>query len=814
MSIQFVSQATASFERFEDFVKWASPGGGAGIDNAAEGYDPDDPWFDWSSRFSTSPGQAAPRTIFTRAENLGGTARALTRPKNGSKPIVLKSDFLIGAGKFLHFAKAYLNVLAHLKGVRTPLKSTVHALIALDFALRAFSKSDEAELGRLSMAVFMLAAEKLKSSFGAGRAYDAGQELELLAGLLQDGFRSKSLDLTGMGFRLLSGKSFVFVSDIPQKDSAALHPTNPEREAENVGKRLTNEVVACVGQAYIQSAQRFGERSLEAAMGATAALPFTSVSMRISDLQNLRVDLLHFDEDSDRWKISVYRPKLDKDQILRIPRILGSHVVEMITRIREFTQDSRDAFKFYEEKFGDKFESINELYIPEKYRPFFALEWFRRLDMPRGDGTFSENRKGTPGVMQVLRVQWGIDSPRDYLVVGGNRKRTKEHSCKFLELETIKAYAKQSGGSIAVPGPQKIWISEKYFELNMAPSMTSDEKQAVRRKFEVGGRILVAFSKVSEIRAKLLSNFKERNYPYWPYASSDRRLKLSECLFAMPSLRAGRGGRTPGQGVHWWLPTLVSDSTLRQWIGGSSALPAPTLFRILDIRLPSGEFPRFDIHETRKRFQTNALLAGVSLTLIDEQSGRKTGKQSAHYDRRTVAERVKGSMDCFDPNDNFQVFGHVAEEARQINIVDRRSYLYLNAAPKQLTEVGGCSTDWSMNPCPEHGACMSCGSSVWRKGDQERIPRIRYLKEYSLRMIGKADELIAQGAAPEPILRHKKQHHDVLDRCEEIFAAEANNEIPIGSLVTFRGAPGRVSTTELASRLREENLSRRHLDGV
>ena len=63
---------------------------------------------------------------------------------------------------------------------------------------------------------------------------------------------------------------------------------------------------------------------------------------------------------------------------------------------------------------------------------------------------------------------------------------------------------------------------------------------------------------------------------------------------------------------------------------------------------------------------------------------------------------------------------------------------------------------------------------------------------------------IILGQEQSPLRRHIRQHQDTVDRCEEIFAVEANPDIEVGTIVTFNSAPSAMNTADLIVKLRKE----------
>lgn len=252
----------------------------------------------------------------------------------------------------------------------------------------------------------------------------------------------------------------------------------------------------------------------------------------------------------------------------------------------------------------------------------------------------------------------------------------------------------------------------------------------------------------------------------------------------------------------WWLPNLVSIGTLNIWIAGNGRGPA-FLFRKMEVSLANGRYPSISVHQTRKFHHTEALLAGASPPFIDELAGRKSGWQSTHYDFRTPREVLLQSIETFDPDEDFNVVGPIADQAPPpARVVARSTFLHANAVPKHVTEIGGCRTDWSLNPCQQFGDCIRCDSHVWRKGDLKRLPVIRQMKSDAVEAIAAGQRKLRANPKSEAIAKQVRQLQETVQRCDQILELEEDDSVPVGTIVTFNAAPTAMSDAARMSLLR------------
>ncbi|MGJ7566432.1 hypothetical protein ACSFBM_21475 [Variovorax sp. GB1R11] len=811
----FRAKTSADPRRFDEFSQWGCPGGIAGFDSVHEQkYDPRDPWFSMAPQRLKNNDKVA-RLPFVKFEHRARARQIFIRTRSGS-PKIIEPEAMIGGERFLAFAKAYINVMVIYRNLRGLPKTQTRTLVLIEWALRQLN-SGANDPSLMTRATFALAERKLISEpCAAGVKYDIGCELSMLAGMLQGGYHSKNFRYGQFGFGLLAIR-FTFTSTVPMPVKRKAQLLDDDMQTKNQSKRLPNEVVTAIGLAYRSAQQRFGRDHEVTAMAALAALPFTTVSMRLSDLLQLRADALRRFE--GKVRLSIYRPKIDLYQELPVPRQLETLAEELSEVAADYSSKARAAFKYYIERF-ESFEKIDELYIPEDLQSHFGQAYFRR-PVPGGRkingdapvNAFEMEALDRPSLYQKvstvtiakLSIFRGVDTPKDFFPA---IKFRAQFAGRVYLSRTDLSILLQSVG-VRVPDEIRqlspnIYVDRDY----LFKSISADEGQkiGIELAFLLAGRNLAYFSSVEKLRTELLADFKKKKFSHWPYTSSDRKLRLDEALCVWFDAQIDHKRDFLIRKRAWWRPVVLTHNRFIQWTGGYADKP-PRLFEILDIRLSNGEHPTFTLHDARAYLQTRALTLGVSEQYIDLLAGRTSGPQSAHYDLRTPAEIVSNSIEGFDPAVDFKVIGPVADSARTIEVVDRKIFLFERAVPKQLTEVGGCSTSWSLNPCEQHGDCMRCGLHVWMKGDKKRLPIIKDMHQHSVRMIAEGHRRLRSSTGlKKPIERHIRQHESVRLRCEEIFAVENDPSITPGTIVTFEAAPEALGLSELTSRLHDENV--------
>lgn len=793
--------------RILKFIEWARPGGTAGInDYHSETYDSQIPYFDWSSKVFAH-GDQNTRSWFIKQEHSGKGRSAFQRSRNEAVPKILDPNALISSEAFLAFAKAYVNVISYYRALRSPPRSTIHALCYIEKALRDLNSGDSSPANINRKILDRALAATSNSSHNDGRKYDIGKELEIFAGMIQDGYKSKTFRFQNKGFRLITAP-INFSSNIPNKQRKRAITLNSE-DLTQVPPRLTSEHVAAVGLAYRKSTALFGADSLANFFSSIAGFSLTTVSMRMSDILTLGRDAIYkSDNTSERWRIRVSRPKTGIHQDLPIPGKLSDLANELFQRLLSHTSGANDALKFYIEKFGSNFDSINELYIPDHLKKEFDKQY---LTVSEVCAILGISLPATGDSMFPNRFRKEIDV-FDFVVAPGDISELEPHNSSRLErmltISAVETFCAKMGIETRFPsGINKDCYIGKGVALRHAKGPKT--KCALFSNLFEEGQLAHKRIKSADLKNWLFEQFKSsRSFPHWPSIDKDKFMRVDKALLVWHELENDKVGVGENKG-RWWMPGPVKSGTINRWLSADSLSDgAPLLFLKTDIRLHNGTYPSLTLHDARKYHHTEALLAGAHEVFIDELAGRTSGTQSDHYDLRSPHEILAQSIDTFDPDIDFSVVGPVGDQAQKVKLVDRKTFLYENAAPKHVTDIGGCSTDWSLDPCKQYGDCTRCDQQVWRKGDKKRLPEVKLRRNYAIEMIEKAEiKIRAYENPPRPLLLHYQQFKDDLARYDAILTVEEDEDIEIGTLATFSAPPRAMSSSDLTLLLRAENLS-------
>lgn len=782
--------------KFDDFVERYEPGGREGINSEhAPAYRRQSPYFAAADKY-VPLGQVTARVWFIKFE--ANYYANLSLSENIQNRESEDGTHCIEDGKFLHFGKALLNVLCLRKSHRRTLpKEIVTALSFLEKALRIQHLNNDPAL--FNHLTFAIATSLLQQSrYTLQKQYDIGKELELIAGMLQGGYSSKSFRFPYDGFNLLSVR-FEYKSPIvsPPRLNDLRIAQNQRMDIPPVGT-VSDEVVACVGLAYQLAFADEQAGDLVRFIAASIALGFTAASMRSIELALLRRDCV-YRNDTGESRLRLSRPKIDEDQDLKIPDILVELAEQCHLRIFKLTKEAHEAFSFYCSHFHD-FKDIDRLFIPVHLRKTFAHPFITfecaRAALNLHDAAYLDQ---IPGVLRGISIHKFVDEPGDL----------SEYSTDYvgqptLQIGTAVEFCKSAGLVVALPFGIDMRKRITPGALERMMGTRSKTKKAILKKIYQFGTSVRAWFKTEDVLECLLNDFKLSNFPHWPYASKERDLKLCDALMVFYESANSKNVDPKRKQLLWWKPMLFTPDMMARWLRPTGQGPA-MLFKALDVSLLDGAYPTFSVEDARKWHQTEGLLAGVPLIFLDQISGRSSGRQSDYYDDRSRQQKLRGLIDALRGVKGLHVAGPaMAIAERRIPIIDRRDFLFRTASPKHMTELGGCRSDWSINPCEQLGDCLRCGGQVWIKGDAIKLTRIATIKAMSEEIISAGKMKLIKNPRRITIANQITHAQEALDRANEIFAFEEDPTAPKGALMTFKKASTSMSVSDRSAYIRAQ----------
>jgi hypothetical protein len=244
---------------------------------------------------------------------------------------------------------------------------------------------------------------------------------------------------------------------------------------------------------------------------------------------------------------------------------------------------------------------------------------------------------------------------------------------------------------------------------------------------------------------------------------------LSSYLFLIPL----RFNSTRNEQNRMSVVGFVTDGSVRDFLVGR--LPGRSVFERLKICDAGGKPYSVRSHKFRHFHNTRAQEGRLSQLDIARWSGRKDMTQNAVYDHtggmplaRTMREMLKSDA----------MKGPIAETFAALPAVDREDFLKSRLSTAHLTEIGMCIQDWSLAPCPNHGACAGCGDHLVIKGDPKRKDAAKKLLEAHEHMLADAQAEASDGTfGASNWVEHNSK---LVDGLRRIVAVHEDNTIPDG----------------------------------
>jgi integrase len=226
----------------------------------------------------------------------------------------------------------------------------------------------------------------------------------------------------------------------------------------------------------------------------------------------------------------------------------------------------------------------------------------------------------------------------------------------------------------------------------------------------------------------------------------------------------------------WSVITCIVDAQVHRFLCGHPGMRS--IFERLDLRDEDGRPHRVKTHSLRHLLNTLAQKGMLSQLDIARWSGRKEIRQNEAYDH-TGGVQLGREMRRVLETDAMK--GPVVETVARLAPADRETFLKGRFATAHLTSVGACVQDFSLAPCPSHGACASCSEHLVIKGKPEHRAEAERLLEEHQTMLDAARAELADGTynAATWVAHNAK----MVDGLKKILAVHDNTEIADGTAV-------------------------------
>jgi hypothetical protein len=255
--------------------------------------------------------------------------------------------------------------------------------------------------------------------------------------------------------------------------------------------------------------------------------------------------------------------------------------------------------------------------------------------------------------------------------------------------------------------------------------------------------------------------------------------KLSEYLFLFPHNFFHRSRAT-----FVMAPSFLTQAQMRDFLVGDDAerlenSVGGSIFKRLNILDSKGQPFRIPSHGPRRYLNNMANEGLVSDLDLARWSGRQNVSQNAPYDNTGGAPLGRIVQKAVETE---RFVGGMARTIRKIRPADRADFLKARFATAHTTDIGMCVSDWSLAPCPSHGACAAgCGDHLLIKGDEKHRSRTETL-------LAEHEAMLAQvklgeatgGAGAGPWVEHQQK---MVDGLRKALAVHGDVSIADGTIV-------------------------------
>jgi hypothetical protein len=358
-----------------------------------------------------------------------------------------------------------------------------------------------------------------------------------------------------------------------------------------------------------------------------------------------------------------------------------------------------------------------------------------------------------------------------------------------------------------VANPGRIYLPPEFEHLRNATWLTADQVADLvgqtkghqwAKKVGLGSRVagkgLVEY-RFSDLERAVIEQLPQ-DFPYQNGLSSHQ---YSEALILVRqgALRAD----TVGDGSRVMFEP-IDINQFNRWLSGTTQ--HQTVFERYGFTEEDGSPISITTHAFRHWNNNIGHRAGLSQEDLALWSGRDPG-QNKYYDHQTPAEFQADLLEMARKAGGVGPVFEAADQLPEFALITRDEFLRQQIGSSHATEVGVCFHDYALQPCQNHGDCITCEENGFIKGD----PQHRGVIERQLGLIemqlAAARAAMSEGDYGADIWVH--EHERKVDRLRLMLSKHDDAAIPNGAVVTLPS--GRHdSEIEQAMRLRAQGAGR------
>lgn len=398
--------------------------------------------------------------------------------------------------------------------------------------------------------------------------------------------------------------------------------------------------------------------------------------------------------------------------------------------------------------------------------------------------------RALPGKNNPPQVKWIIDVAVDQLQESIRRLRT---SC--AEARAIAAWY--------VDNPRRVYLPPDLAHLREAEWLTSDQvaelagqtngvqwakKVGLESRAGVGGRYEY---RVDDLERAVLAQLPRD----FPYQNGLKTQKYSEALILVRqgALRAD----TVGNGSRMMFEP-IDINQFNRWLSGTPV--HQTVFQRNGFAEEDGSPIRITTHAFRHWNNNLGHKRGLSQEDLALWSGRDPG-QNKYYDHQTPAEfqadLLQIALNAGGIGPLFEASNNLPDPA----LISREEFLRQQMGSSQATEVGVCMHDYALQPCQNHGDCITCEENAFIKGDRRHRAEIDRLLGLTEMQLAAAKLAMSEGDYGADLW--VQEHERKARRLRLMLSIHDNPNTPDGKVVTVP-ADRQDSEIEQAMRLRSQ----------
>ena len=221
---------------------------------------------------------------------------------------------------------------------------------------------------------------------------------------------------------------------------------------------------------------------------------------------------------------------------------------------------------------------------------------------------------------------------------------------------------------------------------------------------------------------------------------------------------------------------FVQDQNISDFLGAREGIKS--IFERLDVRNEQGEPYKIRTHALRHFLNSAAQEGLLSQLDIARWSGRKVVGENVNYDHTGGAHLGRKVREALDQE---ELEGALAETVQTLPPVERESFLKARFTTAHFTSIGACVQDFSLAPCPSHGACAGCSEHLVVKGKSEHRREAERLLQEHQAMLDVARSEMADGTYNATAwVQHNEK---VVEGLKKTIAVHQNPTIADGTVV-------------------------------